>query len=134
MLRRPKPRKPLSPLCSSIANNQEAQGLPHKRTTAGCSCISSGGSVINPLRQAPSAPPQERTKGGDPAPIIPTDGEITTEPTGPPLPPFGAPYNPRTHTIGKRATFLSFYIFLNTEEYNRAIFLCTKNEKCMVNQ
>jgi hypothetical protein len=38
------------------------------------------------------------------------------------------------HTIGKRATFLSFYIFLDTEEYNGAIFLCTENEKCMVNQ
>jgi hypothetical protein len=32
------------------ANNEEAKGLPHKRTTAGCSCGGSGGSVAKPLR------------------------------------------------------------------------------------
>jgi hypothetical protein len=36
---------------SPRANNQEVKDLPHKRTTAGCSCSGSGGSVAKPLRQ-----------------------------------------------------------------------------------
>jgi hypothetical protein len=51
MLRRPKPHKSPCPPRSPRANNQKAKGLPHKRTTAGCSSSDSGGSVVKPLRR-----------------------------------------------------------------------------------
>jgi hypothetical protein len=39
-----------APACSSIASDQETKALSNKRTTLGCSCSSTGGSVIKPLR------------------------------------------------------------------------------------
>jgi hypothetical protein len=50
MLRRPEPHKSSCPPCSPRANNQEAKCLLHKRTTVGCSCSGSRGSVTKPLR------------------------------------------------------------------------------------
>jgi hypothetical protein len=37
------------------------------------------------------------------------------------------------YTIGKQGIFLSYFIFLCTEEYNGSIFLGTKTEECIVN-
>jgi hypothetical protein len=51
MLRRPEPRKSSCPSHSSIASDQETKALSNKRTTAGCSCSSTDGSVAKPLQQ-----------------------------------------------------------------------------------
>jgi hypothetical protein len=40
-------------MCSFRANDQEAKGLPHKRTTADCYCSSTDESVIKLFRQLP---------------------------------------------------------------------------------
>jgi hypothetical protein len=39
-----------------------------------------------------------------------------------------------TCTTGKMGTFLGFFIFLDTEEYNGSIFLGVKTEECMANR
>jgi hypothetical protein len=44
------PCKSSCPSCSSIASNHEIKAPSNKRTTTGCSCSSTGGSVIKPLR------------------------------------------------------------------------------------
>jgi hypothetical protein len=46
----PEPRKYLCSLCSSIADDQETNVLSNKRTTPGCSCSSTGGSIVKPLQ------------------------------------------------------------------------------------
>jgi hypothetical protein len=38
---------------SGMASNQEIKAPSNKRTTTGCSCSSTGGSVVKPLRQLP---------------------------------------------------------------------------------
>jgi hypothetical protein len=50
MLQRPKPRKSSCPSRLSIASDQETKAPSNKRTTAGCSCSGTGGSVVKPLR------------------------------------------------------------------------------------
>jgi hypothetical protein len=50
MLRRPELHKSPCSSCSSVADDQETKALSNKRTIAGCSCSSTGGSVIKPLR------------------------------------------------------------------------------------
>jgi hypothetical protein len=59
MLRQPEPRKSSCPPRSSIASNQEIEDLSNKRTTAGYSCSSTGGSVVKPLRQILRDQPQD---------------------------------------------------------------------------
>jgi hypothetical protein len=46
----PESRKSLCPPRLSIASDQETKTPFNKRTTAGCSCSSTGGSVVKPLR------------------------------------------------------------------------------------
>jgi subtilisin family serine protease len=53
----PKPRKFSCPPRLSLANDQETKTISNKRTTMGCSCCSTGGSVVKTLRLALHASP-----------------------------------------------------------------------------
>jgi hypothetical protein len=46
----PEPRKSSCPPYSLIASNQETKAPSNKKTTTGCSCSGTGGSVVKPLR------------------------------------------------------------------------------------
>jgi hypothetical protein len=73
MLRRPEPCKSWCPPRLSIANDQETKALSKKRTTVGCSCGSTGGSVIKLLRRSPAAPSGTTTAAVEPTVVASPD-------------------------------------------------------------
>jgi hypothetical protein len=80
MLRQPEPCKSLYPPRSSIASDKETKAPSNKRTTVGCSCSGTGGSVTKPQREnIDGGPPGGAGAEGPGAPTI----DVKTSMAGP---------------------------------------------------